>query len=139
MFFELNLLGILLATVAQFIVGFLWYGPLFGNLWGKMHGFDKLSKATQKKMMNEMGPYYGVQAVVTLITSFVLALFITYSGWNPYALAGFLWIGFIVPAQVSAVIFGGTEKKWITSKISVQAGGALACLEVGAVVIALLK
>jgi hypothetical protein len=133
---EINYLAVFVATVLQFIFGFIWYGPLFGNLWGKIHGFDKLSKAVQQKMMSEMGPYYGIQVLVTIITSFVLAIFISYvPNWNPYALAGFLWIGFVVPAQVSAVIFGGTEKKWIPTKIALQAGAALCCLEIAATVL----
>ena len=54
-------------------------------------------------------------------------------------MAGFFWIGFIVPTQVSAVIFGGTEKKWIVKKIAVQAGVALLCLEAAAAIIHFLR
>lgn len=125
---ELNYLAILLAVAAQFGIGFLWYGPLFGKLWGKIHGFDKLSRETQDKMMREMGPYYGVQLLVTVVTTFVLAIFITnLDGWNPYGMAGFFWLGFVVPAQVSSVIFSNTPKEWIPTKIALQAGAALVC------------
>ena len=37
--------------------------------------------------------------------------------------------------QVSAVIFGGTEKKWIIKKIAVQAGASILCLEAAAAII----
>lgn len=134
---QFNYLAILLATVAQFVIGALWYSVLFGKLWGKIHGFDKLPKETQDKMMKEMGPYYGLQLLVTIITSVVLYIFIVFlpHDWNVYALAGFFWLGFVLPAQVSAVIFGGTDKKWIAKKIAVQAGCSLLCLEAGAIVI----
>ena len=83
-----------------------------------------------------MGPFYALQALMTLITTFVLAIFLAYvPDWNPYAMAGFFWIGFVVPTQVSAVIFGGTDKKWIVKKIAVQAGAALLCLEAGATIL----
>ncbi len=136
---QLNLLAVALATIAQFIIGFVWYGPLFGKLWGKIHGFDKLSKETQDKMMKEMGPFYFVQLVMTVVTSVVLAIFITYLplDWNVFALAGFFWIGFVVPTQVGAVIFGGTEPKWMLKKIAVQAGASLVCLETAAFIIKL--
>ncbi len=136
---QLNLLAIALATIAQFIIGFVWYGPLFGKLWGKIHGFDKLSKETQDKMMKEMGPFYFVQLVMTVVTSVVLAIFITYLplDWNVFALAGFFWIGFVVPTQVGAVIFGGTEPKWMLQKIAVQGGASLVCLETAAFIIKL--
>ena len=133
----LNYTAIAVATILQFICGAVWYSFLFGKLWGKIHGFDKLSKAVQQKMMSEMGPYYGIQFFVTIVTTFVLELFMANlpSDWNPYALAGFFWLGFIVPAQVSAVIFGGTERKWIGKKIAIQAGAALVCIEVAATVL----
>jgi hypothetical protein len=130
----LNYTAIILATVLQFIVGALWYSLLFGKLWGRIHGFDKLPKAVQQKMAGEMGPFYGVQFVVTLLTSFIFELFIANlpPDWNPFGMAAFFWLGFIVPAQVSAVIFGGTPREWILKKVAVQSGAALLCLEVAA-------
>lgn len=137
---ELNYLAILLAVVAQFAIGFLWYGPLFGKLWGQIHGFDKLSKETQQKMMKEMGPYYMLQLLVTIITTVILAYFITnLPDWNPYILAASVWLGFVFPAQVSSVIFSNTPKEWIPTKIGLQAGAALVCYQVAAVIIAFFR
>lgn len=133
---QVNIFAIILATAVQFVIGAIWYSALFGKLWGKIHGFDKLPKATQQKMMKSMGPFYLLQAFVTLVTSIVLALFITYLPlWNAYAMAGFFWVGFVVPAQVSLVIFGGTESKWIVTKIAIIAGASLVCLEAAAAII----
>lgn len=133
---QLNFLAIIIATSVEFIIGAVWYSALFGKLWGEMHGFHKLPKAVQQKMMKSMGPFYVLQAFVTLVTTFVLALFITYlPTWNAYAMAGFFWIGFVVPTQVSAVVFGGTEPKWMVKKIAVQAGASLLCLEAAAAII----
>jgi Protein of unknown function (DUF1761) len=134
---ELNYIAILTATILQFICGGLWYSLLFGKLWGRIHGFDKLSKNVQQKMMAQMGPMYGIQFLVTILTTFVLALFIEAlpADWNAFGMAGFFWLGFMLPAQVSAVIFGGTEPKWIVKKIAVQSGAALVCLQVAALVL----
>ena len=133
---QLNYLAILAATIAQFIIGAVWYMPLFGNLWGKIHGFEKVSKAEQKKMMQSMMPLLGVQLVMTLVTTVVLATFLAYQPtWNAYAMAGFMWIGFVVPTQVSAVLFGGTKPKWVVTKIAVMAGGSLICLEAAAAIL----
>jgi len=133
---HLNYLAIVLATVAQFIIGAIWYSALFGKLWGRIHGFDKLPKEVQQKMMKAMGPFYGIQAFITLVTSFVLAIFISYlPEWNAYIMAAFFWIGFVVPTQVSAVIFSGTENKWILKKIAVQAGASILCLEAAAAIL----
>ncbi|HSW97382.1 MAG TPA: DUF1761 domain-containing protein [Candidatus Saccharimonadales bacterium] len=134
---QLNIIGILLATIIQFIIGAIWYSLFFRKLWGQIHEFDKLPKQVQKKMMQSMGPFYALQALMTLITTGVLALFIAYlpNDWNSYGMAGFLWIGFVVPTQVSAVIFGGTPEKWIVKKIAVQAGASLICLESAAIIL----
>jgi hypothetical protein len=134
---QLNYLAIIVATIVQFIIGAIWYSLLFGKLWGRIHGFDKLPKEVQQKMMKAMSPYYALQALVTLISTIALAIFVANVpfGFNVYTTAALLWIGFIVPTQVSAVIFGGTEGKWIVKKIAVQAGASLLCLEAAALVL----
>lgn len=133
---HINYLAILLAAIAQFIIGAIWYMPLFGNLWGKIHGFDKVPKAKQQEMMKSMTPFLVVQFIFTLVTTVVLSLFITYiPSWNVPAMAGFLWLGFVVPTQVSAVIFGGTQGKWVVTKIAIMAGGSLLCLEAAAIIL----
>ena len=37
---KINHLAVLLAVVLQFVIGFLWYGPLFGEAWMEMVGLD---------------------------------------------------------------------------------------------------
>lgn len=134
---NLNYTAILIATVAQFIVGMIWYGALFGKLWWQILGFDKLSKETQMKMQKAMGPYYALQFLVTMVTTTVLALFLLAlpHDWNPYGVAGFFWLGFVVPTQVSSVIFSETPKEWQFTKIVIQAGASLVCLQVAAAIL----
>lgn len=133
---NINYTAVLVASVLQFVVGAVWYSVLFGKLWGKIHGFDKLSKAVQQKMMKSMGPMYAVQFLITLLTSYVLGLFVVSlpSEWHAFGAAGFIWLGFVFPTTVAAVIWGGTEGKWIVKKIAVQAGASLVCYQVAAAV-----
>ncbi len=37
---KINYLAVLVAVVLQFVLGFLWYGPLFGEPWMEMVGLD---------------------------------------------------------------------------------------------------
>lgn len=133
----INYLAIVIASVVQFIIGAVWYMPLFGKLWGKIHGFETYSPEVQKEMQKKMFPLLIVQFAVTVVTTVVLAIFITYlpMNWNVYALAGFFWIGFVVPTQIGAVIFGGTKPEWIVTKTMIMAGGSLLCLEAAAGII----
>jgi hypothetical protein len=137
---EINYVAVGVATVVQFIVGAVWYMFLFGKTWGRMHGFDQLSKEVQQSMMKKMPPFYALQFGLTFLTSYVLALFIDAfpPSWNIYGEAGFFWLGFVVPTQVSAVVFGGTEGKWVWQKISIMAFGSLACLMAAAAVFSFL-
>ncbi|MBK7243776.1 MAG: DUF1761 domain-containing protein [Saprospiraceae bacterium] len=37
---QINMTAIAIAVVANFVLGFLWYTPLFGKAWGKEMGYD---------------------------------------------------------------------------------------------------
>lgn len=133
---DINYWAVLVASVAQFIIGAIWYMPLFGTLWGKIHGFDKLSKAEQNDARKGMMPLLLVQFLVTVVTTVVLAKFIVLlPDYSAYTLAGMIWIGFFVPVQVAAVVFGGTDPKWMITKVAVMAGGSLACLLAAAAIL----
>lgn len=125
------------ATVLQFIAGAVWYMSIFGKTWGAMHGYDRLSQEEQDKAQKGMGPYLVAQFVGTLVTTFVLALFVSElsSEWHAFGAAGFLWLGFVVPTQASAVMFGGTPKEWMCKKLAIMAGGSLVCLMIAAAVL----
>jgi hypothetical protein len=137
---EINYIAIVVATVVQFIVGAIWYMPLFGKAWGEIHGFDTVAPEMQKEMQKEMMPMLVVQFVLTLITSAVFGLFVATlpQDWNVYGLAGFYWLGFVVPTQIPAVLFGGTEGKWVVKKILISSGASLLCFMSMALVFALL-
>lgn len=131
-----QIVAIITASLAQFFVGAIWYMPLFGNLWGKIHCFDKVDKKKQKEMQAKMMPLLGVQFFATIITTVVLVKLVTLlPSYSPYMLGVMSWLGFVVPTQVSAVLFGGTEPKWIVTKILIMAGGSLACFLVGVAIL----
>jgi hypothetical protein len=135
---EINLVAVLVATIVMFAVGGFWYMVPFSKAWGKIHGFDKLSKKEQKELQSQVGPLYGVQIVVTFISAWALAYFLAALPDTPWNItAFFLWLGFIVPTEVSSVLFGGTENKWIVKKILISIGGSLTCTLAGAWVISL--
>lgn len=47
---NINFTAVLVAVVANFILGFLWYTPLFGKAWVKEMGFDMSVKPTSGEM-----------------------------------------------------------------------------------------
>lgn len=135
---SLNLWAVLAAAFAEFIVGAIWYMPLFGRIWSKIHGFENYSKAEQGMRQKQMMPMLTIQFAAGAITAFVLAyLASALPHENIYKLAVWVWIGFAVPTQVGAGLFGDTKPGWLLKKIAIMAGGALACYMVAAFVISL--
>lgn len=117
---------ILLATVLQFILGALWYSPLmFGKVWMSVMEVSNYSKEELQKMQKSMMPFYGVQIILTLITTFVLAnnlAFNNLTGAAAYGYAFFMWFGYMMPVAVSSVIFGSTKRKFWAKQIGIMLG-----------------
>lgn len=133
---DLNYKAIVVAAIAQFIFGAIWYTPIFGKVWGKIHGFDLVSPEKQKEMMKSMWKWLVVQFLLTLVTTVVFAVLVTgvLPNWNIYTLAFLYWLGFMMPTQAAAVIFGGTKPEWMLAKTFISIGASLACVEIIAVI-----
>lgn len=133
---EISIIAVLAATVVMFIVGAFWYMVPFGKLWGKIHGFDKLSKAKQNEMQKAMAPWYGLQLVVTIISAAVLALLIAMlPNESPYFVAFLVWLGFVIPTEASSQIFGGAPEGYVWHKIGISTAEALVRLLIATAVI----
>jgi hypothetical protein len=127
---EVNYLAVLLASIASMVVGFLWYSPLLlGKPWMKERGFTADS---MKKAQKEMGKLYGVSFLVSLLTAYVLAhvMFLS-SNFFHYSLlmtgvtsAFWMWLGFVMPVQTTATIFGDKNSKLL----AIDTGFQLAAL-----------
>lgn len=136
---EINYVAVLLAGVVSMVVGFLWYGPLFGKPWMKEKG---ITPESMKTSQSELGQLYGMSFVLSLITAFVLTHVMTLSEYfYHYAplttglnTAFWMWLGFIMPVQMTATLFG--NKNW--KLFGIDTGYQLAFVLAMAVVIALL-
>jgi hypothetical protein len=81
-----NWLAILLAALAGFAVGAIWYGPLFGKAWMRESGvtLEKAKSANMPKL-------YGTVLALNLIAAGSLAMFIGPTGdWRFGLFAGFM-------------------------------------------------
>lgn len=114
---EVNYLAVLIAAIASMVVGFLWYSPfILGKPWMKEKGY---TAEGLKKEQKEMGKWYIVSFVLALITSYILFHVMTLSmSFFHYSklqtgvtTAIFMWLGFIMPTQLTATLFGGKNLK----------------------------
>lgn len=129
-----NYLALLLAAVAQMVVGFIWYGPLFGKMWSAMKGYGDMSKEKMKEMQKQMMPWYAGTYVVSLVSAYVLAhvMFLSnnyfhYSPLTTGLLSGFfMWLGFMMPVRLYNEIFGGKNWKLFAVDTGYNLAGLLA-------------
>lgn len=114
------------AVVAQFVLGALWYSPLlFGKWWMQIMECDTLSKEELKKMQKEMAPFYGLQFLLTILTTWVLVMFFYYLlkanvGFHAYGVAGWVWLGFLAPTQIAGVVWANTKRKFWGKQIFIM-------------------
>ena len=128
-----------LATLAQFIAGALWYSPLiFGKWWMEIMESTNMSKEELQKLQKEMMPFYGLQFLLTLFSTFAFANFMVYAtNLGIYHAAFWIWIGFMVPLQISSVIWANTKRKYWCKQIFVMITGQLAFIMLAAWILSL--
>jgi hypothetical protein len=100
-------LELIVITIASFIFGFLWYGPLFGKTWMQLMG---------KKMEDCQGKKPPVSSMLltllgTFLTVWVLA-FVLHRPENPCGalVALFAWMGYQIPILLGSVTW--EDKPW---------------------------
>ena len=69
----INWLAVVVGVVVSNVVGFLWYGPLFGNTWLRIIGKKRADIEASPSM-------YAVTAVASLVTMVVLAMVVAAFG-----------------------------------------------------------
>jgi hypothetical protein len=91
---HLNLWAVLVATLAAFLIGGLWYSPfLFAGAWQRASGLTAADLAAQNR-----GRIFSLAFVLTLVMAVNLAMFLDAPGttfvWGATAgfLAGFGWV-----------------------------------------------
>jgi hypothetical protein len=107
---NLNLLAILVAAIATMPTGFLWYSPLlFANPWMREMGYDPNDKERIKEMQKSAGPTYFVAFIASLVSAFILALFLHHMNAHnlEYGLliGSHVWLGFVATVQLTGALF----------------------------------
>lgn len=100
------------------VLGFLWYGPLFGKQWSELMGWGPMTPEKMAEMKKKAMPGYIATFVGALIMAYVLAHGLTFG--NVYLGTGgisgglqgafWYWLGFIAPVTIGVVFWDG--KPW---------------------------
>ena len=127
---------ILLGAVVNFIIGFLFHGPLFGKVWMKLANIHP----TGKEKFSDMVPQMVKNFLANVLFAYVLAVFYIFASTSPlmghvgvltWMICGLsVWLGFIFTGSAMDVIWmGKSAKLWIfelcSALVSILAVGAI--------------
>jgi hypothetical protein len=132
---SIQLVSVVVAAVAAFIIGFLFHGPLFGKVWMRLANIHP----TGNEKLSDMVPQMLKNFVANLACAYILAMFIyvTSSYYNNVGnivggmgIAFWAWLGFLVTSTSMDVIWMGKSKNlWlfeiVASLVSFLAMGAI--------------
>ena len=116
----INYLAILAAGVSNMILGYLWYGPLFGKQWIVWSGMNQqgLDAAKTKGVAKS----YVLMFLGALVMAYVLAHVIVFGGTYTQTTgisagissAVWSWLGFIAPVTLGTVLWDNKPwKLWV--------------------------
>ncbi|MFO0861192.1 MAG: DUF1761 domain-containing protein [Phycisphaerales bacterium] len=70
---EVNWLAVVVAGVAMFLIGGIWYGAVFAKLWQRLHGYtDEQVKAMQKARPPQV--FFSIMIVAYLLGAVAMAV-----------------------------------------------------------------
>jgi hypothetical protein len=96
-------------AVAGYVVGGLWYGPLFGEAWRKLSKVDELKPTPSVVVIGLVSTFS-----MSLVLSYSLAYANTFHGtsgvWSGICVGSWAWLGFVSPVTVGSVIY--EKKPW---------------------------
>ncbi len=121
-------MAILACGIAAMVVGFVWYGPLFGKMYMKVMGADNMSAEQKAAMKKNMWGMYAIQFVLALITAGVLSVHI--ASWSdpsatPLAIALCTWFGFVMTTEAGSALWSGKSPKNAWKLFLISTGGHL--------------
>ena len=109
---SINYLAILVAAIAAFAVGALWYGALFSSAWIKAVGKprEQLGQPAPAMIVSFVG--YFLLAFMTAVVQFWVGVV---SPGQGIAVAIMLWLGFSITSFAPGIMYTGASRKllWI--------------------------
>ena len=119
----MNWLAIIIAALANMIIGFLWYGTwAFGKSWMKLSG-----RTMGEGFPAGPGPLYAMTAVAAVVQAITMAWLIGQTGANSGAAGAivglYVGMGIVAAAMFAEVLFAGRHPRLfaITAGYSVLA------------------
>lgn len=130
---QLNIPAVLVAAVAYFIIGSLWFAALFGNIWSKeveKHGI-RITKPSKGQMMQKMVQTFVGNLVVALTMAYVVFVAGSVTWQTGLKLGLICGIGF--GAAVMAIAYTWESRSF--KLVAIDSGYAVAGITVAGIIL----
>lgn len=108
---DINFIAVLAASVAAFLVGALWYGPLFGKQWRMLMGINDQKMGGKLTMAQALSGGFVATVVMVFILANFLPLHPALTIGIALTRAFLLWLGFIATVLLNSVFYEGKPFK----------------------------
>ena len=130
--------GWMAVAVVAMVLGFLWFGPLFGKAWMRAMGWDPNDAVKMEEMKKSAGAAYGMMMANAIVLGFLVWVtlgLVGVSGWMDGALFAFIAsLTFQATASLSTAIWGGSKSLFLINASYYTLSHAIAGGIVGALV-----
>lgn len=119
---------VFVCAVIAMVLGFIWYGPLFGKLWARVVGMDlsTMTPESKKEMQKKMAPVYLLNFILVVVTAFVFDIFMgaahITSPMVGVKLAFWIWLGFVMPTIAGQAMWSNKPKNLAWAMFLTSAG-----------------
>ena len=110
---RLNYLAVIVAGLAHWLVGALWYGALFSNKWIELMGWDqqKVAQIQQQGAAKPMLTSLFGALLTTLAQAVIFGRAEVKTLYDGLKIAGFIWLGFVAVIGMDTVLY--EERKFM--------------------------
>jgi len=99
-----NFLAVIVAALANYIIGAIWYGMLFRSAWQKLSGTGQMKVSVLSVILGLVGGF--LMSYVLQHALFFANQFLKTSGVSSGVMVGFFnWLGFIAPVTIGVVTY----------------------------------
>jgi hypothetical protein len=140
-FYLVTALTAIVGAIVSMVVGFVWYGPLFGKknmeVMGMKDMMESMTAEEKKGMHKKMLPSYLANLLVAFVQFYALGFFAAFIGrltvTGAIVYGAFLWLGFIVPIEAGNAIWSGKSKKLSWTMFGLSSGYQFVVMLLGAI------
>jgi hypothetical protein len=130
-FSSINLIAVLIATIASMTIGFVWYNPkAFGSAWMKCIGMTEADKNKE-----DMQKSVGIGFIATVISMTFIALILEIVGTSTITEAATVAVVLWAATALPGALHGVAWEKHTMHLVYINTGNALVTYIVGAVIL----